>query len=114
VGANVPNLTTITITKALSGAGYVPLHEDIAGLANRVLRNKRMVSAVAATVAGMTDWDLVRIAKNATLTFVRWSADGDCELLATTPAGIVIAAAHCTPECLDWLLAAAAADVRKD
>jgi DNA-binding GntR family transcriptional regulator len=56
---------------------------------------------------------LVRIEKNGTLTFARWSAE-DCELLATTPVGLVIAAAHCKPQCLDWFLAAAAAHIRKD
>jgi hypothetical protein len=114
MGANMTDLVTMTITKALSGAGYVPVYEDIDGIADKVLRNKKMVSAVAKTIAGMTDWDRVRIMKNGTLTFARWSAEGDCELLATTPVGLVIAAAHCKPQCLDWFLAAAAAQVRKD
>jgi hypothetical protein len=114
MGTNMTDLVTRTITKALNGAGYVPVDEDIESIADKVLENKRMVSAVAETVAGMTDWDLVRIVKNGTLTFVRWSAEGDCELLATTPIGLVIAGAHCKPQCLDWFLAAAAAHVRKD
>lgn len=108
------DLVMMAMRKALSGAGYVPVSEDIAGIAEKVLRNKKMAFAVAKTIAGMTDWDLVRIVKNGTLTFVRWSSEGDCELLATSPAGVVIAAAQCKPQCLDWFLAAAAAQVLKD
>lgn len=108
------DVVTMTITKALSSAGYVPVHQDIERIADKVLGNKKMVSAVAETVAGMTDWNLVRIVKNGTLTFTRWSAEGECELLAMTPVGIVMASAHCKPQCLDWFLAAAAAHPRKD
>lgn len=108
------DLVTMTMTKALKGAGYVSVDADTAGIAGKNLGNKKMASSVAKTIAGMTDdWDLVRIEKNGTLTFARWSAE-DCELLATTPAGLVIAAAHCKPQCLDWFLAAAAAHIRKD
>ena len=108
------DLVTVTITKALRGAGYESVHADIEDLAGKVLRSRRLVPAVATTVAGMTDWDLVRIMKDGTLTFVRWSPEGDCELLATTPAGILIAQAQASPRCLDWFLAAAAEDLHND
>ena len=108
------DLVTTTMRKALKGAGYVSSGADIVGIADKNLGNKKMASSVAKTIAGMTDdWDLVRIEKNGTLTFVRWSAE-DCELLATTPAGIVIATAQGKPQCLDWFLAAAAAHILKD
>lgn len=47
---------------------------------------------VAKTIAGMADRDLARIEMNGTLTFARWSAE-DCELRATTPIGLFVAAA---------------------
>ena len=107
------DLLTMTMTTALKGAGYVSVDEDVGVVADKVLRNKKMVFVVAKTVADMADWHLVRIEKDGTLTFARWSAE-KCELLATTPVGMFLAAAHCKPSCLDWFLAAAAAQVRKD
>lgn len=108
------DLVTMLMTKALKGAGYVSVDAEIDGIADKNLGNKKMVSLVAGTIAGMADdWGLVRIERNGTLMFARWSAE-DCELLATTPAGRVIATAHCKPQCLDWFLAAAAAHIRKD